>query len=273
MEMAFNAALRSIAEPRKQMSSAAVLDATETNPAFSTANYDLTASQTAETFARPRFVARAKSNSDFLFIAAEGNRTTSYQIAKRAVDIVGASLILVALSPVMLFTLIVLTITTKGKPFYSQHRVGFRGKQFRMWKFRTMRLDADQIKHTVVNEADGPVFKNRQDPRITKFGRYLRKFSIDETPQLFSVLSGEMSLVGPRPLVPAEMAKVEPWQYRRLAVMPGLTCLWQVSGRSNIGFEEWAKMDVWYVENQNLLTDLWLLWRTPLTVITGKGAY
>ncbi len=82
-----------------------------------------------------------------------------------------------------------------------------------------------------------------------------------------------MSLVGPRPLVATEMAKVEPWQYRRLAVMPGLTCLWQVSGRSNIGFEDWAKMDVWYVENQNLLTDLWLLWRTPLTVITGKGAY
>jgi lipopolysaccharide/colanic/teichoic acid biosynthesis glycosyltransferase len=136
-----------------------------------------------------------------------------------------------------------------------------------------MRLDADKMQHTVKNEATGPVFKNRRDPRITFIGRYLRKFSIDETPQLFAVLAGDMSLVGPRPLPLHEMAKVQPWQRRRLAVLPGLTCLWQVSGRSDIGFEAWARMDVWYVENQSLLTDLMLLVKTPLTVITGKGAY
>jgi lipopolysaccharide/colanic/teichoic acid biosynthesis glycosyltransferase len=188
-------------------------------------------------------------------------------------DVVGALAVLAVLAPVMLVTLVVLTITTKGRPLFGQDRVGFQGRTFRMWKFRTMRLDADSLQHTVVNEADGPVFKNRRDPRITRFGRNLRKFSIDETPQLLSVLLGDMSLVGPRPLRVSEVEKFEPWQRRRLAVMPGLTCLWQVSGRSNIGFDEWLRMDVWYVENQNLWTDLSLLVRTPLTVISGKGAY
>jgi lipopolysaccharide/colanic/teichoic acid biosynthesis glycosyltransferase len=207
------------------------------------------------------------------FVAPEGNASLAYRIAKRLIDIVGALAGLVVLGPIMLDALIVLTITTKGRPLYYQDRAGYLGRSFKMWKFRTMRLDADQMQHTVKNEATGPVFKNRRDPRITFIGRYLRKFSIDETPQLFAVLAGDMSLVGPRPLPLHEMAKVLPWQRRRLAVLPGLTCLWQVSGRSDIGFEDWARMDVWYVENQSLLTDLRLLVKTPLTVITGKGAY
>jgi lipopolysaccharide/colanic/teichoic acid biosynthesis glycosyltransferase len=136
-----------------------------------------------------------------------------------------------------------------------------------------MRLDADQIKHTVQNHQDGPTFKNRRDPRVTPLGRWLRKYSIDEMPQLWNVLCGDMSLVGPRPLLAEEIARIQPWQRRRLAVRPGLTCLWQVSGRSEIGFTDWARLDLWYVRNQSLWTDFVLLLRTPLSVLRGRGAY
>ena len=142
-----------------------------------------------------------------------------------------------------------------------------------MIKFRTMRLDADKLQHVVKNEKDGPIFKNRRDPRITRIGRLLRSTSIDEMPQLFNVLSGSMSLVGPRPPVAKEVVQYQPWQRRRLSVQPGLTCLWQVSGRSEIGFEEWVRMDLWYVRNQSFLTDLKLLARTPVSVVSGRGAY
>ena len=125
----------------------------------------------------------------------------------------------------------------------------------------------------MANECTGPVFKNRRDPRVTRLGRILRKTSLDETPQLFHVLLGQMSLVGPPPLDVREVARFDPWQIRRMAVKPGLTCLWQVSGRSDVGFEEWTRMDLWYVRNQSLLVDLELLWRTPLKVLGGKGAY
>ena len=207
------------------------------------------------------------------FTDAEGDLSVSYQIAKRALDVVGALAILLLLSPVMLAILVVLSVTTKGRPLFWQTRVGYRGRHFRMCKFRTMRLDADRLKHTVINEVSGPVFKNRSDPRVTRLGRLLRKTSLDETPQLFSVLLGHMTLVGPRPLVVSEVAKFAPWQRRRFAVKPGLTCLWQVSGRSNIGFTDWARMDLWYVRNQSLWTDLKLMVRTPMAVIVGRGAY
>lgn len=260
------------------MSSAALLDAPEAETAFAPTIHDFAGTHFVDAPVRPRPVARSKqtaehARADAFFVPAEGNLTPAYRFAKRAIDVAGALVVLALLAPVMLATLVVLTITTKGRPLFYQDRVGHQGRVFRMWKFRTMRLDADKLQHTVANEVGGPVFKNRRDPRITRIGRYLRKFSIDETPQLFSVLSGEMSLVGPRPLRVEEVRRFEPWQRRRLAVMPGLTCLWQVSGRSNIGFEDWIRMDVWYVENQNLWTDLSLLVRTPLSVITGKGAY
>ncbi len=206
-------------------------------------------------------------------VAPEGNLSASYQFAKRAFDIVGAVALLVMLSPILLTVLVVLAITTRGKPMFSQERVGLCGQRFRMWKFRTMRLDADKFQHLVQNEKDGPIFKCRRDPRITKFGRILRKTSIDELPQLVNVLLGEMSLVGPRPPVPKEVAQYKPWQKRRLSVKPGLTCKWQVSGRSDVGFEDWVRMDLWYVKHQNLRTDLELLIRTPLKVILCEGAY
>jgi lipopolysaccharide/colanic/teichoic acid biosynthesis glycosyltransferase len=143
-----------------------------------------------------------------------------------------------------------------------------------MLKFRTMRLDAEQVRHLVANQHQGaPIFKSKTDPRITPIGRILRKTSLDELPQLWNVLVGDMALVGPRPPLAKEVAQYQPWQRRRLAVRPGLTCLWQVSGRSEIGFEDWVRMDIWYLKHQNLWTDIKLLLRTPWTVLTGRGAY
>ncbi len=206
-------------------------------------------------------------------VEPEGNLAPGYRLAKRTIDVVGAIAILVVLSPVLAAVLLILLFSTQGKPIFRQTRVGYRGRRFTMYKFRTMALDADRRQHEVSNEKDGPIFKNRRDPRVTPFGRFLRKTSIDEMPQLVNVLLGHMSLVGPRPPVPEEVARYEHWQRRRLAVMPGLTCLWQVSGRSEIGFADWIRMDLWYVKNQGVLTDLWLLLRTPWSVITGRGAY
>jgi lipopolysaccharide/colanic/teichoic acid biosynthesis glycosyltransferase len=203
----------------------------------------------------------------------EGNHNGDYQSLKRAMDVVGSLSVLVLLSPVLLTVLVVLAVTTRGKPFFSQQRVGLCGRRFRMFKFRTMRLDADKVQHLIQNEKDGPIFKNRHDPRITRLGRWLRKTSIDELPQLLNVLLGDMSLVGPRPPVPKEVAQYKPWQRRRLSVKPGLTCLWQVSGRSKIGFEDWVRMDLWYIRHQTVWTDVKLLVKTPLTVVMCKGAY
>lgn len=206
-------------------------------------------------------------------IMEEGNESPIYRAVKRAGDALGAVVLLILFAPIMLTALIVLAITTRGRAIFVQERVGLCGRRFRMYKFRTMILDAAKKQHLVSNEKDGPIFKNRRDPRITPVGAFLRSTSIDEMPQLINVLLGQMSLVGPRPPVPAEVAKYQPWQLRRLAVKPGLTCLWQVSGRSEIGFDEWVRMDVWYLRNQNLATDLRLLAKTPLSVISRRGAY
>jgi lipopolysaccharide/colanic/teichoic acid biosynthesis glycosyltransferase len=166
-----------------------------------------------------------------------------------------------------------LTVTTKGRPLFFQERLGLGGTRFRMAKFRTMRLDAERLQENVANEKDGPIFKNRRDPRITRIGAFLRRTSIDEMPQLFNVLVGSMSLVGPRPPVVKEVERYAAWHRRRLSVKPGLTCLWQISGRSEVAFEDWVRMDLWYLKNQGLWTDLKLLARTPRSVLSGRGAY
>ena len=203
-----------------------------------------------------------------------GNRSVVYRTAKRAIDVLGALTLLLLLAPVMLAVLAVLLVTTKGRPFFVQPRIGYLGRRFPMIKFRTMRLDADKLQHLVQNQHnDGPIFKNRRDPRITALGRLLRRTSLDETPQLINVLLGHMSLVGPRPPVEKEVRQYKAWQRRRLAVKTGLTCLWQVSGRSEIGFEDWVRMDIWYGQNQSLRTDLKLLLLTPWSVLTCRGAY
>lgn len=202
-----------------------------------------------------------------------GNSTLGYRLAKRVIDIIGSATLLVIASPILLVTYLALFIATRGKPIFTQERVGYCGHRFRMYKFRTMYANAEERQHEVINEQSGPVFKNRRDPRVTRLGWFLRTTSIDELPQLVNVLRGEMSLVGPRPPVMKEVAKYEPWQLRRLQVKPGLTCLWQVSGRCEIGFHDWVRMDIWYVEHQNLWTDLMLIMKTPASVLSRRGAY
>ena len=208
-----------------------------------------------------------------LLVPPGGNRSPSYLFLRRTLDIVGALTALLLFSPVMLVTFLVLLVTTRGRPLFRQERIGLCGRPFTMYKFRTMRLDAESLQHLVKNERQGPVFKNRTDPRITRIGRLLRAFSIDEMPQLFNVLKGDMALVGPRPPVRKEVLQYTPEQYERLSVKPGLTCLWQVSGRAELDFPEQVMLDKWYVENQNLLTDLKLLLQTPRSVLSRRGAY
>jgi lipopolysaccharide/colanic/teichoic acid biosynthesis glycosyltransferase len=202
-----------------------------------------------------------------------GNRSPGYRVLKRGLDIAGALLLLVALGSLMLAVYLVLLATTRGRPLFWQLRAGYLGRPFRMAKFRTMRPDAERLKAAVANEARGPVFKNRRDPRITALGRFLRKTSLDETPQLFHVLLGQMSLVGPRPLDVWEVVHFAAWQRGRLAVVPGLTCFWQVSGRSDVSFEHWIRMDLRYVRSRGLWTDGKLLLRTPWSVLSCRGAY
>lgn len=206
-------------------------------------------------------------------VFAQGNRNTRFQRAKRVFDVFGSLFLLALFSPIMITTFLFLMVTTRGRPFFSQERAGMEGRLFPMLKFRTMRLDADRIQKEVNNEKGGPCFKNRRDPRITRIGRWLRKTSIDETPQLFNVLFGHMSLVGPRPPIPSEVLEYDVWQRRRLSVRPGLTCLWQISGRSEVEFNEWVRMDIWYVSNQSFKTDLKLLAKTPMSVLSCRGAY
>ncbi len=222
---------------------------------------------------RPISLAKRRLEQGAEIVPTDGNLSREYLIAKRAFDVVGALTLIVLLAPVMLTVFLVLLVTTHGKPLFRQRRLGYRGRPFMMCKFRTMAMDAESRQHEVANEKDGPIFKNRVDARITRIGRFLRSTSLDETPQLFNVLAGQMSLVGPRPPIGKEVAEYEPWQRKRLTVKPGLTCLWQVSGRSEIGFEDWIRMDMWYVKNQNLITDLKLLLQTPWSVLTRRGAY
>ena len=225
--------------------------------------------------ARPKDVSRIaqRLQAGKPFVSPQGNLSPAYLAAKRLFDLVGTLALLALIGPIMLVVLLVLLVTTRGKPFYCQRRVGYCGRGFWMFKFRTMVDGAARQQQKVVNEQAGPIFKNRRDPRITRIGRILRKTSLDETPQLINVLAGQMSLVGPRPLPVGEVARFDVWQRPRMAVMPGLTCLWQVSGRSEIGFEDWMRLDLRYVRNQSFWADFKLLLRTPVCVLTGRGAY
>ncbi len=198
-----------------------------------------------------------------------------YLIAKRLLDIAGAFAALVIASPIMLVTALAVVLDSPGPVFYSQYRLGRNGKPFRFYKFRSMNVAAPDLRDSLAasNEATGPVFKIRRDPRITRVGRMIRRYSIDELPQLFHVLRGSMSLVGPRPPIPSEVDEYEPWQTERLAVKPGLTCLWQVSGRSDLGFDDWVRLDIEYVRRHSFWIDLKLLLLTIPAVITARGAY
>lgn len=194
---------------------------------------------------------------------------------KRSSDIVFGSIILTVISPLILIVSLLIKMDSKGSIFFKQRRIGKNGKEFDMLKFRSMTEGAeDEIeKLAALNEADGLIFKIKNDPRITRIGRFIRRWSIDELPQMFNVLKGDMSLVGPRPPLPREVAGYNSWHRKRLHVSPGITGLWQVSGRSDISFEEMVKLDIFYIENWSLWLDIKILIRTVFVVILAKGAY
>lgn len=195
-------------------------------------------------------------------------------LAKRVVDVIVAGLGLAALVPFLPIVALAIKVTSPGPVFFKQRRAGLGGQPFVMWKLRTMVADAEALKTELMarNEQNGPAFKIKRDPRVTTLGRNLRATSIDELPQLWNVLRGDMSLVGPRPLPCGESDKCEPWQRRRLDVVPGLTCIWQVRGRSAVSFDEWVRMDVEYIETQSLVADFRLLLATVPAVVLRKGA-
>ncbi len=193
---------------------------------------------------------------------------------KRVLDVVIALLGILLLSPVFLISIIGIAVSSRGPLFYKQIRCGMNGRTFTLYKFRSMFVGSDMRKKELErqNEMNGPVFKMKHDPRVTSFGRFMRKLSIDEIPQLFNVFRGNMSLVGPRPPLPAEVDMYETWQRRRLSMKPGLTCIWQVSGRNKIDFEKWMEMDLKYIDNFSLWLDFKLMFRTIFVVLTGYGA-
>jgi lipopolysaccharide/colanic/teichoic acid biosynthesis glycosyltransferase len=175
----------------------------------------------------------------------------------------------------MMALVIAIKFNSAGPVLFVQRRVGKGGKIFKLYKFRSMIIDAEDLKTTLqnLNEKDGPIFKMVADPRITTVGKFMRRHSLDELPQLFNVLFNDMSLVGPRPPLPEEVLNYEPWHLKRLAVKPGLTCTWQISGRSNLSFEEWMRLDVAYIDNWSIGLDLKLIWKTIRVVLNADGAY
>jgi len=193
---------------------------------------------------------------------------------KRLLDIAVSSALLVLAAPVILIAAICIKLTSPGSILFKQSRVGLNGRRFTLYKFRTMIADAQARRGEVhhLNEMTGPVFKAKDDPRITPIGRVLRKFSLDELPQLLNVLKGDMSLVGPRPPIPEEVASYHRWHRRRLSMKPGLTCLWQVSGRNEIDFDRWMQLDLQYIDNWSPGLDLKILLRTIPAVLSGRGA-
>ena len=196
--------------------------------------------------------------------------------AKRLLDVLAATLGLLILAPVFVVIAALLVADSGWPVFYPWRVVGRRGRYFTGYKFRTMVTNAGALQDALAdrNEMSGPVFKMRDDPRVTRVGRVLRKYSIDELPQLWSVVKGDMSLVGPRPPLQSEWVRFEPWQRRKLAVTPGITCLWQVQGRAEIrDFRRWARLDIEYIERWNLTLDLVILWKTLWAVLSRQGAY
>lgn len=196
-------------------------------------------------------------------------------VLKRALDIVVSSLFLAAALPVMGLVALAIKLDSPGPVIFAQTRLGKDGRPFTCYKFRSMRQRADEEKQALLhlNEADGPLFKIRDDPRCTRVGRILRRTSIDEWPQFVNVLRGEMSLVGPRPPLPAEVEKYQAWQRQRLSVTPGLTGPWQVSGRSDVSFDEMTLLDIWYAENWSVGLDIKIILKTIPVVLLGRGAY
>lgn len=197
-----------------------------------------------------------------------------YSFFKRAFDIISSLAALLILSPVMLTVSFLIFLQDFHNPFFSQIRLTKDGKKFKMYKFRSMCIDAEEklAELKSQNEIDGPAFKMENDPRITKLGKFLRKTSIDELPQLINILGGSMSIVGPRPPIPDEVEEYTPYQLQRLCVKGGLTCYWQCSGRSNVNFDEWMNMDIQYIKDRSIATDTKIILKTIKAVVTADGA-
>ena len=205
----------------------------------------------------------------------DASRFPVQRFLKRFLDIVLSGCALLLLAPFMALFALLIFKESPGHPIFTQVRVGRGGRLFTLYKLRTMVVEAETLKEQLLahNEVDGPVFKMKQDPRVTRIGRFLRKTSLDELPQLWNVLKGDMSLVGPRPALPHEALQWEEWQAERLGVEQGCTCIWQVSGRNQLSFEEWMQLDVQYVRNWSLRMDLLLMLKTILVMVSGRGAY
>ncbi len=199
----------------------------------------------------------------------------AYSALKRLTDIVIAGFLLLLFLPIIPVVALLIRLDSPGPILFKQRRVGKGGKPFNFYKFRSMVTGAEGAIDTLrpLSGVDGPVFKIKEDPRITHVGRFLRRSSLDELPQLINVLRGEMSIVGPRPNLPSEVSQYLPWQRRRLDVTPGITCFWQIAGRSHIGFQEWMRLDLEYVRKRSYVTDLKIMLQTLPAVIARKGAY
>lgn len=201
---------------------------------------------------------------------------SSLLVVKRAIDI-GASLVAILIfSPVFLITAAAIVIEDGWPVFYTQSRVGMNGRAFNFYKFRSMRRDADRFKEQLIDQnesSDGVIFKMKNDPRITRTGRFIRRFSIDETPQFFNVLTGDLSIVGPRPPIPSEVAQYTLEDRKRLHVKPGLTCLWQIGGRSDIPFDQQVNLDLEYIHSRSIWNDIRIMLKTIPAVLLGRGAY
>jgi len=191
-------------------------------------------------------------------------KNKSYYILKRVIDVTGSLTGILLLSPLMLITIVAIKVESRGPIFFHQNRVGKQGEMFKMYKFRSMVTNAEEVLKELKdeNEMSGPMFKMKDDPRITKVGKLLRRTSIDELPQLINILKGEMSLVGPRPNLEKEVIRFSEFQKQKLYAKPGLTCYWQVMGRSSIDFEEWMKLDIKYIEERNTWIDIKLIFKT-----------
>ncbi|MCT0008876.1 sugar transferase [Weissella confusa] len=194
-------------------------------------------------------------------------------MVKRLIDVIGSIVGLVVLTPTMLVIMLLIKLEDKGPVFYGQTRIGKNGAEFKMWKFRSMRENADELRSQMMaqNDADGPMFKIKDDPRVTKIGHFIRKKSLDETPQFFNVLKGEMSLVGPRPSLPVEVIEFDSRERERLNVLPGLTGLWQVSGRNDLSFDDMIALDLEYVKHHSVLWDIKIIFITVAQIFFSKG--
>ncbi len=221
--------------------------------------------------ARPQ-LSNVNGSPALMYHAAPSGRRAD--IGKNIIDKIGALVGIILSAPLMLLTAVAIKLDSRGPVFFRQERCGINGKRFILYKFRTMSNNADKRKHLLkdLNMMSGPVFKAKNDPRVTRVGRILRRCSVDEVPQFFNVLRGDMSLVGPRPPLPSEVEKYQLWQRRRLTVKPGVTCLWQINGRNNIDFERWMELDLKYIDNWSLWLDARILARTLPVVIRGTGA-